>query len=1306
MACYERSHPNDYQQKLSKFLKDSPKHRTKRSRLHINGDFFSDIKPTFKNSSARTVCAKSKRSKHKRSSSNDLIDISERITDNSSSMNHILNSQPDYLSQFDAQTFDVDGLPSAPNDIYCTNTTNGKSKLDDLQRKISLDEGWSQYDSGLKCNGDSTMTYGIVADKELTHNNMVPYFSTKHGYGSNDTQAETVMNYKNELFTGNMKSTWNKKQEVAPLFNPAANSNFIYGTPVRTDEETSRYNPGRYRQNEKLFDSVKVTPGLGLNYDEVGTHGFHNMVRVLDKTVDELRVKPKITYEGRIIEGQKGQARPIQAAVTSYRPDTFKTTTVDDMLPTDNVVDGPKSRDNFIMKETDRANQHFEYTGGAYTSNDAVGRNVPEQMRAQIKYSEKATFTLPKPLQKFSKTEAKFNSNTDSYHIAATRKDGTIDNNHIGTATAPGSTSYVGITDAPKTTLKEITAAMPQTHTMVASNTMRGTAQPMDITRPTLKETTIDAKLNPHVSNSTAQRVYYNDIAKSTVKETTCGPVIPANATQSVNLYTNLNDNARSTIKETTVDIPYQTITTAVDQNQRAPDYMDNAKSTIKEITTAIQRNTITTPVNQNQRAPNLSDQARTTIKETTTNIPYQTMATPVNQRQRAPDYMDAAKSTVKETTVTIPYQTLLTPVNQSQRAPDYNDRAKSTIKETTTAIPRNTHTIPIGQNQRAPDYCDAAKATIKETTVDIPYQTMTTPINQHQRAPDYNDIARATTKETTIITPWNTNTTAVNQQQRAPDHSDTAKPTIKETTTAIPRATMTTPINQHQRAPDFCDIARPTIKETTISIPYQSMTTPVNQHQRAPDYSDIAKTTIRETTASIPYQTVATPINQQQRAPDYYDLAKSTTKETTATIHRNTMATPVNQHQRAPDYSDIARSTIKETTATIHRNTNTTPINQHQRAPDYNDIAKSTIKETTTAIPRNTMATPVNQYQRAPDYYDIAKSTIKETTTAIPRNTTVSAVGQSQRTPNLTDLAKQTIRQTTVTIPYQTVTTGVGSHQGQASTFNKTPLKTTMKEQTVTIPYNTTTTAVGQSQRTPNYTDIAKQTVKETTVTIPYNTTTTAVGQSQRTPNLCDTAKPTTKETTVTIPYNTTTTAIGQMNGQASAYDRTPQRTTVKETTIDNNHIGVANADINGKGHGYMAEKMHAPNTNKQFTCQEVYVAPIQGQSSNKSYLSVYDTYDENKDDRKEKLHWYYEPTKCNVNMGPESTNLNVKLRTDKVKTDAPMHGYSVNNHQDRMQPHSFIKQSENIDSMRFIDPVLLQQLQSNPYSMRFIQE
>ncbi|XWV26427.1 hypothetical protein QJ857_gp0642 [Tupanvirus soda lake] len=1191
----------------------------------------------------KTISKKPNR-KNKRFNENEkkLIDVSEKITDNAYSMRRILRenvngnnkcckrkqrpmdlvrfnkwlgidgsmivddssaeypsknrveNQPQYLSQFEAQTFDSEGLPSAPNDIYCT---NDKAKLADLERKLSYKEGWSQYDQ------QGSMTYGIIADNQLTHDNMMPFFSTRHGYGSNDLRNEAVMDYKNQLFTGNLKSTWNKKQEVVPFFAPAKNLTFVYGTPVRSEDEITRYIPGRYHQNEVPFEQKRVTPGLNLEPDEVGTHGYHSMVRVFDKTVDELRVKPKITYEGRIIDGMRGQERPIQAAVIKYRPDTYKITTEDDLLPTDNIVDGPKTRDNFIMKETDRAGQHFEYTGGAYNKQDAVQQNVPEYMRPKIKYSNKPTFILPKPLQKFSKVETQFNPNLNSYDTSATLKDLIINNDHVGgISNVQGSVTYTNMTDIAKPTIKEITAEMAQTHTNVMPNTMRGTVQPMDIANTTIKETTVENKLNPHASSlSSMQRVYYNDVAKTTIKETTCEPVVPMNTNQMTNIYANLTDNAKETIKETTVGIPYQTIMT---------------------------------PVNQQQRAPNPQDTARVTTKETTVGIPYQTTITPINQQQRAPNPQDVARATVRETTVGIPYQTTITPINQQQRAPNLQDIARTTTKETTVGIPYQTTITPINQQQRAPNLQDIARTTTKETTVDIPYQTTITPVNQQQRAPNPQDIARTTTKETTVDIPYQTTITPVNQQQRAPNPQDIARTTVRETTVGIPYQTTITPINQQQRAPNPQDIARTTTRETTVGIPYQTTITPVNQQQRAPNPQDTARTTTRETTVGIPYQTTITPVNQQQRAPNPQDIAKTTTRETTVGIPYQTVITPVNQHQRAPNPQDIARTTTRETTVGIPYQTVITPINQHQRAPNPQDVARATVKETT------------------------------------------------------------------VTIPYNTYTTGIDQQQGRASTFDRTQLRTTTKEQTVGIPRNTHLVAVGQAQRAPNPQDVAKTTTKETTVTIPYNTQVVAVGQYQRAPDPQDVAKTTTKETTVTIPYNTNTTAIGQVNGQASTFDRTPLKSTIKETTIDNEYIGGANNDVYGKGYGYMAENMYAPNTNKQFTCQEVYITPAEGETKNRSYN---DAYNAEIDDRKELLHWYYEPTKCGVNMGPDPNHMNVQLKIDDNRSHGPMVGYSVNNQLDRLKSQSYLKPSDNVCSDRFMDPMLLKQLESNPYNIPF---
>jgi hypothetical protein len=126
------------------------------------------------------------------------------------------------------------------------------------------------------------------------------------------------------------------------------------------------------------------------------------------------------------------------------------------------------------------------------------------------------------------------------------------------------------------------------------------------------------------------------------------------------------------------------------------------------------------------------------------------------------------------------------------------------------------------------------------------------------------------------------------------------------------------------------------------------------------------------------------------------------------------------------------------------------------------------------------------------------------------------------------------------------------------------------------------------------------------------------------------------------------------------------------------------------------MAETMYAPNTNKQFTCQEVYITPIQGESKSRPYD---DAYNAEIDDRKDSLHWYRTPTTSNVNIGPDPENINVQLRNDYNPSHGPMIGYSVNNNLDRLKSSTYIKNQNNVSVDRFVDPILLKQLETNQF-------
>ncbi|MEM3062342.1 MAG: hypothetical protein QW303_02180 [Nitrososphaerota archaeon] len=835
---------------------------------------------------------------------NDLLDVSENLADNSSSIKKILDhnnpekletfsdsnfnvkeslqskqSFPEYLSQFDVQTFDSFGDPSAPNDIY---QTSDKAKLTDLERKISYQERWSPY-------GRGTMSYGIFPDNQLTHHNMVPFYNTKHGYGSNELHNEHLMNYKNELFSGNLKSTWRRKMEVGPLFEPTAELYYPNGTPVRSDEETSRYIPSRYFQKEKPFEEVRVTPGLNLNYDEIGTHGYHSLYRIPIKTVDELRVKPKITYEGRVVPGMKGEKRPIQAPVFTYKPDTFKITSEIDLLPNSDLVDGPYIRNHFIMKETDRSGQHIEYTGGAYTNESAVGKNVPECMREKCKYSTKQNFVLPKPLQKFSRDGTIFNPNVESYDLPFNFRSQTTENEHIGNANIGSETNiYVEPMDVVRITSKELFADQPFLCRQVRTNTMRGTVHSFDVVNPTIKEIAVENRLNPNVNLDSKQRVYHSDSAKNTLRETYSEQVTPIDGDNRT--YANWMDQTKNTVRETTIQIPYQSMVTPINQNQGSQKPQDIPRDSLKETTTQIPRQTFIIPPNR-QLVVGLQDIPRSTNRETTSFPSCQGTITPKNHQWGSLHPQDQIKTTTKET-IDIPYQSILSAKERKDRSRP-QDQIKTTTRETTVQIPCPLFILTSDQHPRMP-LQDPTKNTMKETAV-IPSRTNIT-MDDRGNKPHPQDYAKTTIKESTVQIPYQIQTVTSNHFQGKSGSFDRSPP---RTTTN--EQTITIPYNQilgshgklivHPQG-----LARETTRESTIQIPYNTVIT--SSPGQPVRLQDVAKITSKETMLELPPNMIATG-SQQGKSGSFNHLpTKETMKETTVDLkHIGTPAGDVSSH-------------------------------------------------------------------------------------------------------------------------------------------------------------------------------------------------------------------------------------------------------------------------------------------------------------------------------------------------------------------------------------------------------------------------
>jgi len=294
-----------------------------------------------------------------------------------------------FLSQFDELKFDN------PSDPVSSNNTSHKagkyanvSRLE-MERDLALKGNYSSFE-----NNDD-MTYGIVDEKNLVHNNMVPNFRSKTGMGYeyntdvqkrlNDTKQRTM-----ELFTGSTKALeYRPKTERRPLFNPQVGLTWIYGTPNFTNYMESRYIPSKERRNELIHQPVRTTPGLNLGYNEISTQGFNDTYRVLPLTVDELRVatNPKISYGQPIIPGMKGEGRrSIIPNVAKHRPIKFKEQDPRDFVKSLGYYRAPRIVGNYDAPSTGRQQTTKAWYGPAnYNVDEAKPESLMEKYRLPMK---------------------------------------------------------------------------------------------------------------------------------------------------------------------------------------------------------------------------------------------------------------------------------------------------------------------------------------------------------------------------------------------------------------------------------------------------------------------------------------------------------------------------------------------------------------------------------------------------------------------------------------------------------------------------------------------------------------------------------------------------------------------------------------------------------------------------------------------------------------------------------------------------------------------------------------------------------
>ena len=190
---------------------------------------------------------------------------------------------------------------------------------------------------------------------EKLHGNMVPFFGSNTKQNMEEFSNQSLL----DKHTGNT-STFQHKRETTQFFKNKQEN--IYGNAVFTTQiDTDRYIPSLYKQGERPVEQQMVSA------IRAGT--IENNIRPSIKTVDELRAanKPKTTFEGRTIAGQRGEVRGIQPEVNKRRPETYYEKTPDHLFRGPGEHVGPAAPEDYStnMKASSRESYNLEYFGNS-----------------------------------------------------------------------------------------------------------------------------------------------------------------------------------------------------------------------------------------------------------------------------------------------------------------------------------------------------------------------------------------------------------------------------------------------------------------------------------------------------------------------------------------------------------------------------------------------------------------------------------------------------------------------------------------------------------------------------------------------------------------------------------------------------------------------------------------------------------------------------------------------------------------------------------------------------------------------------
>ena len=386
----------------------------------------------------------------------------------------------------------------------------------------------------------------IPGQEDFTHNNMVPFYkSTITQDTRSDSQGKDM---KLEIYTGQFKLNQEQKKEVETMFKPMPEN--IYGTQISRD--LSRLNPSNTgkKHNESPIEQIQVGPGLGHGYTNLPSGGRHETLRIMPRSIEELRVDPVLETEAKTTSGgSRISKRTLISQMYRNRPELLVTNHNGERnFTTTGASIAQMSQPTIILRNTRRKKSRT--VQGA-----AKGAVEGQRVAPKSKVSSRVNFLATPFRNAAGQEERKVNDYGKSSYTA-------YDNNRMAKISPQtgGSSSSSGSSSGSSETIWGGTQTIMQMLGLAGPTAPTQTVQ--DKVRKTRKQCYID---NPHsqtgngMTSGPARAPSYNPqewVAKKTIRETTenfnhlGGAVEPVKAT----VVKGGDWTMRKTIRETTED--------------------------------------------------------------------------------------------------------------------------------------------------------------------------------------------------------------------------------------------------------------------------------------------------------------------------------------------------------------------------------------------------------------------------------------------------------------------------------------------------------------------------------------------------------------------------------------------------------------------------------------------------------------------------------------------------------------------------------------------------------------------------------